>query len=148
MTRYAPRWFEDFEVGETFETAGLTLHESSITDFALTWDPQPFHIDKTYADASIYGGLIASGFQTLLVGFRLAHQAGMFGHNRGGSGLDYVNWPRAVKPGDTLRARLEVKALEERRTSGRVKVDMVILNQDDEPVLETALNYFIAKRPT
>ena len=30
MTRYAPKWFEEFEVGESFETAGLTLTEGAV----------------------------------------------------------------------------------------------------------------------
>ena len=82
MTRYAPRYFEDFSPGDLFHTAQYTFSESSIIDYAFTWDPQPFHLDKQYAENSIYGGLIASGFQTLGVTFRLMFQAGMFGQRR------------------------------------------------------------------
>jgi len=42
-----------------------------ILDFALRYDPQPFHLDVEAARASNYGGLIASGFQTMALGFRV-----------------------------------------------------------------------------
>jgi acyl dehydratase len=147
MTRYAPRWFEEFEVGDTFETAGFTFFEGSVADFALTWDPQPFHLDKTYADASIYGGVIASGFQTLLVCFRLVHQSGVFGHNRGGRGVDELRWPKAVYPGDTVRAKATIASMEPARTTGHTGVACEVFNQNDEVVLTTRFNYVIAKRP-
>ncbi|HET8726312.1 MAG TPA: MaoC/PaaZ C-terminal domain-containing protein, partial [Alphaproteobacteria bacterium] len=64
-------YFEDFTVGRTFTTPGATLTEAEIIHFALTYDPQPFHIDVEAAKRSAYGGLIASGFQTLALSFRL-----------------------------------------------------------------------------
>ena len=39
------KYFEDFLIGERIETAGITLTESQIIDFALMYDPQPFHVD-------------------------------------------------------------------------------------------------------
>src|SRR6185437_16239920 len=66
----AERYFDDFAIGEKFVTRGVALTESMIMDFALTYDPQPFHIDVEAARASNYGGLIASGFHTLVLGFR------------------------------------------------------------------------------
>ena len=52
------RYFDDFEVGARFTTPGVTLTESLIIDFALRFDPQPFHIDVEAAKGSNYGGLI------------------------------------------------------------------------------------------
>jgi len=147
MTRYAPRYFEDFEPGQTFETAGFTFTEGSIADFALLWDPQPFHLDKTYADASIYGGIIASGFQTQLVAFRLAYQSGIFGHNRGGRGIDELRWTKAVMAGDTIRTIIRVVEAKPSRTTGHLAVDYEVVNQNDETVMTARLNYVVAKRP-
>jgi len=65
------RFFEDFSVGDRFETGAVTLTESMIIDFALTYDPQPFHIDREAAAASPFGGIIASGFHTIALGFRM-----------------------------------------------------------------------------
>jgi acyl dehydratase len=74
---YATRWFEDITVGDRFETPGYTFTEGEILDFAFRYDPQPFHLDREFAEKqSIYGGLIASGFHTLAVCFRLVHMSG------------------------------------------------------------------------
>jgi acyl dehydratase len=40
------RYFDDFEVGERFTSRGVTLSESQIIDFALAYDPQPFHLER------------------------------------------------------------------------------------------------------
>ncbi len=87
------RYLDDFEIGERFVGVGITLSEAQILDFALTYDPQPFHIDREAAAASHFGGLIASGFQTLAVGFRSFYQAGVINHASIGSpGLDELRW--------------------------------------------------------
>ena len=147
MTIYAPKWFEEFEIGETFETHSYTFTEGSIADFALMWDPQPFHLDKVYAENSIYGGIIASGFQTQLVGFRLAYQSGVFGRNRGGRGIDDLRWVSAVKAGDTVHTRMTIRDAKPARTTGHLTVDYEVINQRDEIVMTATLNYVIAKRP-
>ncbi len=147
MSRYAPHWFEDFEIGQVFESARYTFSEGSMVDFAFQWDPQPFHIDKVYAEDSVYGGLIASGFQTLLAAFRLVYQSGVFGHNRGGRGIDDLRWAKAVKAGDTIQVKVTVAAKQPARTTGHVAVDYEVVDQNDETVLTARLNYVVAKRP-
>lgn len=147
MTRYAPRWFEEFEPGDEFLSDGLTLTEGAIADFALTWDPQPFHLDATYGETSIYGGVIASGFHTMVAAFRMMHQSGAFGHNRGGRGIDDLKWVAAVRAGDTIRARATIGDMRPSRSTGHVKVALEVLNQRDEVVLTATMNYVIAKRP-
>jgi acyl dehydratase len=147
MTRYAPHWFEDFEVGQTFETAKYTFTEGSIADFALMWDPQPFHLDREYAETSIYGSIIASGFHTQLVAFRLAYQSGVFGHNRGGRGLDELRWHKPVIAGDTIMVRFHVRETKPARSTGHLVVDYEVLNQSSDVVMTARLNYVVAKRP-
>ena len=71
------RFFDDFKVGEVFRTDGITVTESEIIGFAMRYDPQAFHLDVTAASKSPYGGLIASGFHTLSVCFRLFIQKGI-----------------------------------------------------------------------
>ena len=97
--------FEDFAIGDLIESQSVTVSESQILDFAWTWDPQPFHVSTTGGEASMFGGLIASGFHTLALSFRLIWQGGPIQEtNVGGVGLDSLRWPKPVRPGDTLRA--------------------------------------------
>ena len=68
MTRY----WQDLEVGETFSTSdSLTLEREDILEFAAEFDPQPYHLDREAAEASIFGGLCASGWQVSAMMMRL-----------------------------------------------------------------------------
>src|SRR6266850_2418882 len=103
------RHLEDFKEGQVFELGEETISEQEILDFARRFDAQPFHVDREAAKASIYGGLIASGWHTasffmgLLVRALLHEVASL-----GASGIDELRWLKPVRPGDTLRARLSV----------------------------------------
>jgi acyl dehydratase len=144
------RYFDDLSVGDTFETGGITLTESAMVDFALTYDPQPFHVNRVAATDSIFGGLIASGFQTLAMTFRLFRDTGVLtGTNLGGHGMDEVRWSAPVRPGDTIRARVTV----ERMTPSRSKPDRGVVrfryrtyNQDDVEVLSAVMDHVMARR--
>ena len=57
-------YLDELKAGDIFETRSATLTEGQIVDFAMMWDPQPFHMDKVAAEKTMFGGLIASGFQS------------------------------------------------------------------------------------
>ncbi len=123
------RTFDDFQIGERFSSPGITVSETQILDFALIYDPQPFHIDKEAAAASTYGGLIASGFQTLALGFRAFYQAGVINDcSLGSPGLDELRWLKPVRPGDSLHAETVVTS----KRASRSKPDRGILHMDWE----------------
>ena len=103
------RYLEDFTAGEVIDLGSYTLDEAEILEFARRFDPQPFHVDPERAAASIYGGLIASGWHTCGIFMRLAVD-GLIGDSSsmGSPGLDNLRWLLPVRPGDTLRARYTV----------------------------------------
>jgi acyl dehydratase len=145
------RYYEDYAVGEIIAADGVTISEANILDFAFQYDPQPFHLDKSAAEASIYGGLIASGWQTGLLGFRMLLQAGLLGKGSMGSpGLDELRWYLPVRPGDTLhgRARIEDKRESQSKPDrGIVKMKYWIENQKGETVMSFFGNQLVKKRP-
>lgn len=144
------RYFEEFKVGDVIETEGATLTESLIIDFAQRFDPQPFHIDVVAAEKGPFGGLIASGFHTLSISFRLLRDTGIVtGTSLGGSGMGELRWPRPVRSGDTLYVRAEVVETTPSRRGGRgtVKLGYTTLNQRGEEVMTTTMNHIIATRP-
>jgi acyl dehydratase len=100
----SPRvWFEDFEDGFLFEHSipGLTVKE--ITEFAALYDPQRFHLDEEEAKITHFGGLVASGFQTQLLCFRLFCEKILRDTKAVGSpGIDSLKWLRPWYPGETL----------------------------------------------
>jgi len=143
------RFFDDFAIGERFSTRGITLTESAIIDFATRYDPQPFHIDVEAAKASNYGGLIASGFQTLALGFRMVLETGVFrASSMGSPGFDELRWLKPVRPGDTLRTVTIIKEIQPSKSKpdrGVVKHDVIVTNQRGETVL-TGTFVIILKR--
>jgi acyl dehydratase len=145
------RYFDDFEPGERFESAPLVITEALILEFARFYDPQPFHTDPIAAKSSFYGGLIASGLQTIAITFKLFFETGvMAACSLGSPGLDEVRWKLPVRPGDTLRVVTEVL---ERRPStskpdrGIVRVRYTTLNQRDETVMTLMGNQLLSRRP-
>lgn len=145
------RYFDDFSVGDRFESAGKTMSEAEILDFGFRFDPQPIHLDVEAARASPYGGLIASGFHTMVVGFRMLWQTGVFNAcSMGSPGMDEVRWLKPVRPGDTLHTVAEV--LEARPSAskpdrGICRVRYDILNQAGETVMTMTAVQILARRP-
>lgn len=141
---------EDLRPGFVVESAGVTVTESQILDFARLYDPQPIHIDVEAAVAGPYGGVIASGFQTLALAFRMIHDTGVLRAGLGSPGFDDLRWPAPVRAGDTLRARLEVlesRPSQSKRDRGVVKVRLSATNQARVEVLSGVSPILIRRRP-
>jgi len=146
-----PRYFDDFSPGDRFVSAGKTMTEGEIVAFAFTYDPQPIHLDREAAEASPYGGLIASGFQTMAVGFRLAWQTNLFSAcSLGSPGLDEVRWLKPVRPGDTLRTVIEIVELRPSASKpdrGVARIRYSVIDQIDEAVMTMIAVQILARRP-
>jgi acyl dehydratase len=144
-------FFDDLPVGFRRETAAKTVTEAEIIDFAKQWDAQYFHTDPEAAKASPYGGLIASGFHTLLIGFNLVLGADIWNESSMGSpGMEHVRWIRPVRPGDALRLTIEVTAStpsQSRPDRGRTHFRHLLWNQHDEVVMEFDSVVILARRP-
>ncbi len=145
------RYLEDFTTGEIFRTSGVTLTETMIIDFALQYDPQSFHLDAEAARDSIFGGLIASGFQSLVLGFRMILETGIFrAANLGSPGLDELRWLKPVKPGDTLHVEFEPVEITPSRSKpdrGSMRVAYRYVNQRGEIVLTFTAIHLMRRRP-
>ncbi|UCV14161.1 MaoC family dehydratase [Quatrionicoccus australiensis] len=144
------RYLDDLTPGQQFTTPGVTLTEAEIIDFAWRYDPQSFHLDANAAANSPYGGLIASGFQSLAVCFRLFIQSGVLAESSLGSpGIDELRWLAPVRPGDTLHCTIEV--LEVRPSSskpdrGIARLRYRAVNQRQEAVLSFIVNHLLRRR--
>lgn len=100
---------EDFETGRKISTAPLRLDADEIMWFARQYDPQPFHTDTETAKDTVFGGLIASGFQTVAAATGQFIRTGVVdGTGLGGPGMENIRWVAPVRPGDTLSTEIEV----------------------------------------
>jgi acyl dehydratase len=146
------RYFDDFSVGDRFQSSGLTITESAILDFALQWDPQPFHIDAEYSRTEgHFGGLIASGLHTMCATLRLWMADRIFlSCTIGSPGLDGVQFLKPVRPGDTLcvvTELLDLRRSESRPDRGSVKMRHTTTNQRGETVMTMDARVILRRRP-
>jgi acyl dehydratase len=145
------RYFEDFKVGERFVSGGLTMTEAGMIEFARQWDPQPFHIDAEFSRKWAFEGLIASGLHTMCVTLRLWLDLGLFrACSLGSPGLGETQFPRPVRPGDTIRVVTDIVELRlstSKPDRGICRLRQVTINQRGEPVMEQETTVFLKRRP-
>ena len=144
-------YLEDLHVGQRFTSATWLMEESRIKAFAAEFDPQPFHLDESAAETSIFRGLTASGWHTAAVTMRLLATGGLpLANGLIGLGGE-IAWPRATRPGDILRVESEIVEIvpsRSRPNQGIVTVRSTTLNQSEEPVYTFTAKILAFKRAT
>ena len=58
MSELDQLYLGDLHVGQRFTSGSYVMEAARIKEFAAEFDPQPFHLDETAAEASILKGLI------------------------------------------------------------------------------------------
>jgi acyl dehydratase len=156
-------FFEDVVLNAKTDLGSWTFTEADIIRFARAYDPQPFHIDPVAAQASPYGGLIASGWHTasiwmkLVIGHRDRHAAAKLhpdkqsGQTAGVSpGFLDLKWLKPVRPGDTLfyaTTPVEKIDLKSRPELGLIRALNTAHNASGELVMSFTGQGFYPKRP-
>jgi acyl dehydratase len=101
-------YLDDLHVGQRFTSKPHTLDEAQIKEFAVQFDPQPFHTDEQAAERTFFNGLVASGWHTAAITMRLNVESGppLAGGIVGAGGE--LSWPAPTRPGDVLHVESEV----------------------------------------
>lgn len=139
------RWFEDFRTGDVIQLGTIEVTEAGILAYAHQFDPLRIHTDKEWAERDgPFHGLIASGWHTASITSRLLVD-GCFQHSAVicGLGMDDLQWPTPVRPGDMLSGRFTVTDTVPSRSKpdrGAVVASVEVYAQDDRIVMT-----FIAK---
>lgn len=140
MTEDWPRAFEDFAVGDRMTTGSLTVSAEDIDEFCRNFDPQPHHLDPVVADASLLGGVAASGWHTAALTMRLIVDGRILGGSPIiGVGVQNLRWPKPLRPGDRLRAEVEVLKTTPSRSGaprGTLLLNIKTIDQTNEIVIE------------
>jgi acyl dehydratase len=143
-------YLEDLHVGQKFLSDRFQMDEERIRSFATEFDPQPFHLDRAKAQASIFGGLAASGWHTAAVTMHLLVTGGLpLGNGIIGLGGELV-WPNPTRAGDTLHVESEIIEITPSRSKPNqavVKAKSTTLNQRGEPVYVFTGKVLVFKRP-
>jgi len=131
-------YFEDIEVGSTSRAGEYAVTEAEVLEFGRRFDPRPFHSDPLAAASSAFGGLVASGCHVFCIRSWLASRLEPRPALVAGLGLESMDLPNPVRPGDRLSLHVEV--LDKRRSTSRpdrgiVRMRNTIVNQGGEPVM-------------
>lgn len=134
-----PRYWEDVEIGERVRSAEFEFSRENIFAFARQYDPQPMHLSEEGAAQSFFGELIASGWQTACVTFRLMVDARPLGSTPlVGLEVQAMKFERPVRPGDRVHVEgevLERRVSKSRPDRGIITMRVVTKNQTDRPVM-------------
>ena len=148
---YEPHYFEDMEVGTTFETVGRTVTESDFvfhSMFAADWTE--LHTNAEYSEDGPFGERIGHGPMTFILTTGLVQRAGFVERTViAFLGMNYMDIPNPLMIGDTISAEFEVterREFESRDDAGLVVVDATTVNQRDEVVFEGDMKFMFKKR--
>ena len=152
-TQRHPRgmYFEEFQEGQRIITAGRTITETDVVNFAgLSGDYNQIHVDSEYSQTSPFGQRVAHGLLILSISMGLVVQTGVME----GTVLAFreiLEWKfsRPVFFGDTIHVELIVIETKELRRlgGGAVVIDAKVINQRGEVVEKGVWNALLSARP-
>lgn len=146
------RWAEDFAPGEELVSHARTIGEAEFLAWAgIDHSFASVHVDGELMKSSAFGERIGAGFMTLDL------SVGLFGQGdwsfywpenaiatESWEGLEF---PKAVRLGDTLRCRRIIANIEPRDTKTAALVHEVqVLNQRDEVVMSGRERIRVSRR--
>jgi acyl dehydratase len=131
-------YFDDVAVGQEWQSAGRTVTETDIVNFAgLSGDFNPIHMDHEFAKTTPFRRPIAHGMLVMAMGSGLGTSSPPM---RTIAFLELREWRfiEAVFPGDTIRARTKVlaKELRGRGKRGEIVWRRAFVNQEGKIVQE------------
>ena len=144
-------YLDDLRVGQRFTSGTYVMEESRIKEFAAEFDPQPFHLDRAAGEASVFKGLVASGWHTAAIAMQLLVTGGLpIANGIIGFGGE-IAWPKPTRPGDTLNIESEIVEISASRSKphqGIVTVRATMRNQNGEAVYLLTAKLLVFRRAT
>jgi len=147
---YEPHHFEDFAVGQTFESVGRTVTESDLSVHSMfTGDWTELHTNAEYAADGEFGERVAHGPMTFTLATGFVYRCGFLERTvRAFLGMNYMDIPAPVTVGDTVSLAMTVtdtKSLSSDPTAGIVVIDTEMTNQRDETVFEGDMKFMVER---
>lgn len=148
------RYFEDFVVGtDRFFIGSYEVTEQEVIEVGNRWDPQPFHTDKTAAQQSIFGGLVASSVHLFAMTVSLGNHVEAQHKCAAVSALGFNNMKlhAPARPGDQLRLKEivgECRPSNSRPDCGIVEVRNELYNQNNELIFSFDSAALMQRRPS
>lgn len=146
---YRTRFFDDLVVGERFHSNWRHLTTDEILRFSDEFDRQFFHVDAEAAEASRFGGLIASGAHTFAFWNKINLDVNGDICWIAGLGFEEFRFPNALRPNVEFRATSELASARvsaSDATRGIAVHRYELRARDDDACLFTALCTALVER--
>lgn len=143
------KYFNDFEVGETFTTSGRTITDADQLNYAaVSGNYDPIHLNEEMMSDSQFGGRLVYGYLVLNVMEGQKVQLGLIDDSVVAFyGIDEARFRNPVMIGDTIHTELTVLDLEERdEDTGIVVLEEKGIRQDGEVAVAAETRTLIEKR--
>ena len=142
-------YFEDFQIGQKFESKGRTVTETDVVLFtSITGALNPLFLDEEYAKNTRFKGRIVPGLLTASIGVGLTYQLPSDPFGEGFVALTRLEFEakKPVRIGDTLKSVVEVIDKKEREKDGKVYLQIRIINQNKDEVMLIKMEILAIKR--
>ncbi len=143
------KYFEDFEPGEESVTAGRTITETDIVNFAgITGDWNEIHTNRELAERGPFKQRIAHGALIFSISTGLSVRMGQTADTViAFYGLDRLRFVKPTFIGDTIHVRQKVEEKMERdERSGLITMLNEVINQRDEVVVSYTAKVLLKRR--
>lgn len=145
-------FWEEWEVGKSFETAARTVTETDIVMFAgISGDYNPLHINEEYCKATQFGTRIAHGPLVYAIAAGLLFQLHLYDDTLiAFLGFENLRFTKPVKIGDTIHAKVTVTELTEtsKPDRGVMKRLLQVINQNGDVVQEGVQAFLLHRKPS
>ena len=129
----AQKTFEEYLVGEVFDSYGRTITEADLVNFTCFAGLKlPMFIDEEFSRKhSLYGTRVVPGLMTASIAAGMLEDI-LGKYTLAALGLDRFKFRAPVKIGDTLHARITVEDLKDvsDKNRGVISVKVEVVNQE------------------
>jgi len=142
-------YYEDIHVGFVLRSQNpYIVTEAEILEFGTRFDPRLFHVDPVAARQSVFGGLVAPGCLVFAIRAALVNRLERRPAYLAGLGLENMDLPHPVRPGDHLL--LTIECIDRRESKSRPEAGIVcfrntMVNQHDDVVMTMIAKVMVAK---
>ena len=144
-------YWEEWEVGKSFETAARTVTETDVVNFAgISGDYNPLHINEDYCKKTQFGTRIAHGPLVYAIAAGLLFQLHLYDDTLiAFLGFESLKFTKPVKIGDTIYAKVTVTEVTEtsKPDRGVMKRQLQVINQHGEVVQDGVQAFLMKRRP-
>ena len=144
-------YWEEWEVGKSFETAARTVTETDVVNFAgISGDYNPLHINEEYCKKTHFGTRIAHGPLVYAIAAGLLFQLHLYDDTLiAFLGFESLKFTKPVKIGDTIYAKVTVTEVTEtsKPDRGVMKRQLQVINQHGEVVQDGIQAFLMKRRP-